>query len=193
MFNPVMRFGANAIFAHFTKHQLQSHIRPFAKAGELIIAICLLTLVGCASSQPKQSASNIHSVQIAASEIPFTRQIRMHNGDAFEFHLPDGKTLAVWCEQPPSDMPLAEQTTKSGLKTAWGEHAFKRPEPLYHQIAPNSYEPAGWKSYIDQGGVTTVGDKTSEYVLFVDSFRFSIIEDLRAVDALPVTIEIIRR
>src|SRR2546427_8439541 len=44
----------------------------------------------------------------------------MQKGDAHEFQLPDGKTVAVWCERPGFGMILGEQTTRSGLKTAWG-------------------------------------------------------------------------
>jgi hypothetical protein len=117
----------------------------------------------------------------------------MHKGEAYEVELPDGKTVAVWCEQPKFAMMLAEQTTKSGLKTAWGERAFRRPESLMRQTGPNTYESAGWKSYIVQGVVTTSGDRTSEYELFVGDLRFTIIEDLRATDALPVTIKITRK
>jgi hypothetical protein len=115
----------------------------------------------------------------------------MKKGDAYEFQLPDGKSVAVWCERP--GMMLGEQTTKSGLKTAWGERAFRRPESLMRQTAPDTYESAGWKSYIVQGAVTTSGDQTSEYELFVGELRFAIIEDLRATDALPVTIKITRK
>ena len=141
-------------------------------------------LVGCSRSQP---------VPVASSDIPFSKQFRMHKGDAYDFRLPDAKTVAVWCERPGFGMVLGEQSTKSGLKTAWGERAFKQPEPLMKQIGQNSYESAGWKSYIVQGAVTTTGDRTSEYELFVGDLRFAIIEDLRATDALPVTIKISRK
>jgi hypothetical protein len=115
----------------------------------------------------------------------------MQEGDVYEFQLPDAKTVAVWCEKPAFGM-LAEQTTKSGLKTAWGERAFKRPESVKRQVGPNSYESAGWNSYIVQGVVRTIGGTSTEYELFIGRFRFSIIEDLRATGSLPVTILITR-
>ena len=131
---------------------------------------------------------------VAVSGIPFERQFQMREGDADQFQLPGGKTVAVWCERPPDMMMLAEQTTASGLKTAWGERPFVRPEPLEKQIGPNSYESAGWKSYILQGAVTTSSRAmTSEYVLYVDDLQFSIIEDLKATNSLPVTIRIIKK
>lgn len=149
----------------------------------MLLLMVLLTalFVGCTHAQ---------RVQVNAASIPFTQQLRMHKGDAYEFQLSGGKTVAVWCEQPQFGMMLGEQTTKSGLKTAWGERPFKRPESLMRQIGPNTYESAGWKSYIVQGAVMTSGDRTSEYELFVGDLRFAIIEDLRATDALPVTIKI---
>jgi hypothetical protein len=151
----------------------------------LFIGLVTTLLVGCSRSQ---------RVQVTASAIPFTNQFQMHKGDAYEFQLPDGKTVAVWCEQPEFGMMLGEQTTKSGLKTAWGESAFKRPESLTRQIGPNSYESAGWKSYISQGSViTSTKSMTSEYVLFVGDMQFSIIEDLEARESLPVTIRITKK
>src|SRR5207245_1582031 len=57
-------------------------------------------LVGCSSSQP---------VPIASSDIPFSKQFQMHKGDAYEFRLPGGKTVAVWCERPGFGMVLGEQ------------------------------------------------------------------------------------
>jgi hypothetical protein len=150
----------------------------------LLIALLTTLFVGCSRSQ---------RVQVEATAIPFTQQLQMHKGDAYEFQLPDGKTVAVWCEQPGSDMMLAEQTTKSGLKTEWGERAFRRPELLMQQTGPNSCKSADWKSYIVQGSVVTSGDRTSEYELFVGDLRFAIIEDLRATAALPVTIKVTRK
>lgn len=150
----------------------------------LLIALLTTLLIGCSHSQ---------RVQVSASAIPFTQQLQMHKGDAYEFQLPDGKTVAVWCKRPEFGEMLGEQTTKSGLKTAWGERAFRQPEPLMRQTGPNTYESAGWKSYIVQGAVVTSGDRTSEYELFVGDLRFAIIEDLRATDALPVTIKITRK
>ena len=91
-------------------------------------------------------------------------------------------------------MMLAEQTTASGLKTAWGERPFVQPQALQKQTAPNTYEFAGWKSHISQGGVTTsTGAMTSEYALYVDDLQFSIIEDLKATNCLPVTIRITKK
>jgi hypothetical protein len=127
---------------------------------------------------------------IIVAALPFERQFQMHERDAHEFRLPDGKIVAVWCERPPIAFALGEQTTASGLKTAWGERPFKRPEPIHEQIAPNSYRLSGWRSYISQGAVTTYGDLTTEYVLYAGDCKFSIIEDLRATGSLPVTIRV---
>ena len=93
----------------------------------LFIALLTTLLVGCSRSQ---------HLQVSASAIPFTRQLQMHKGEAYEFQLPDGKTMAVWCEQPEFGIMLGEQTTKSGLKTAWGERAFRRPESLMRHYLP---------------------------------------------------------
>lgn len=91
----------------------------------LFIVFLAILFAGCWRSQ---------RVQVAAPAIPFTKQLQMQKGDAYEFQLPNGKMVAVWCEQPEFGMMWGEQATKSGLKTAWGERAFKRPESLMRQI-----------------------------------------------------------
>jgi hypothetical protein len=152
----------------------------------ITVSILVVLIAGCAPSRP--------APLIAVPAIPFERQFQMREGDAYQFQLAGGKTIAVWCERPPDTMMLAEQRTASGLKTAWGERPFVQPEPLQKQIGPNSYELAGWKSYISQGAVTTsTRSMTSEYVLYVDDMQFSIIEDLKATNALPVTIRITKK
>jgi hypothetical protein len=159
--------------------------------GLLVVAtFVLLVSQGCAT--PPTSSKHVHRIQVESSEIPFSKQLQMQQGDAYDFQLPNGKSVAVWCERPAYPMMLAEQTTKSGLRTAWGERPFKRPKPLMEQIGPNSYTIAGWKSYIVQGAVTTEGARTTEYELFVGNLRFSIIEDLTATSSLPVTIKVTR-
>jgi hypothetical protein len=62
----------------------------------------------------------------------------------------------------------------------------------YKKELANSYSSDGWDSYIEQGSVTTTGERQSEYVLYIDFMRFSIVEDLSATDGLPVTIKIAR-
>jgi hypothetical protein len=148
-----------------------------------IIAVSLALLAGCSRAQ---------RIQVGSADIPFLKQLQMQKGDAYDFQLPDGKTVAVWCVRSRFEM-AGEQTAKSRLQTAWGERPFERPEVLMRQIGPGTYESAGWKSYIAQGAVTTMGDRTSEYELFVGDLRFSIIEDLRASNSLPVTIKIKRK
>jgi len=149
-----------------------------------IVAACVPLLVGCSNSQ---------RIQVASSDIPYSKQFTMQSGDALVFQLPDGKSVAVWCEKPKFGVMAAEQTTMSGLKTAWGERPFKRPEPLRQQVGPDTYVSAGWQSYIEQGSVTTIGDSTSEYELFVGDLRISIVEDLKATGSLPVTINFTKR
>lgn len=158
--------AASPLCLHFGRHwRGASEDRCSATISRILsTAVSAALLVGCSSPQ---------RVLVASSDVPFSKQLQMHKGDAYEFRLPDGKTVAVWCERPRFGIMLGEQTTKSGLKTAWGERAFKQPEPLMTQVGPNSYESAGWKSYIVQGTVATTGDRTSEYELFVGDLRSS--------------------
>jgi hypothetical protein len=175
------------------------HFRCIKILLSYLLTIATLLCPGCA--QHKESLNqdlksheqmSYHDRNVKVPEIPFERQLQMREGDALEFELPNGKTVAVWCERP--GLVLGEQTTASGLKTAWGERPFKKPEVVREQIAPNSYRLAGWKSYISQGAVTTsTGDQTTESLLYVGDLEFSIIENLRGTPSLPVTIRISKK
>ncbi|HXS67909.1 MAG TPA: hypothetical protein VN761_03635, partial [Candidatus Polarisedimenticolia bacterium] len=93
--------------------------------------IVMLTalFMGCASRH-YQTTTQARSIQkITVSRVPFEKQFTMKEGDANEFRLPSGKIVAVWCERPSDKIGIAaEQTTASGLKTAWGERAYRQPE-----------------------------------------------------------------
>jgi hypothetical protein len=148
------------------------------------IAILTAVLGGC--SLP-------HRVKLTAADIPYSKQVQMKKGESYEFQLPDGKMVAVWCERPKAGTTPGEQTTGSGLKTAWGEHPFKQPEPMMQKAGSNSWVMAGWKTYIVPGAVTAGGEGKSEYELFVDDLRFRVAEDLGATNGLPVTFKIGRK
>jgi len=127
-------------------------------------------------------------VKVAPSEIPFSSEINMNDGDAIRYKLPSGKVVAVWCERRNDS---SEQRTASGLKTAWGEQPFHQPDLIMKPLSGGGETDAGWDSYIRQGSVITTGSETSEYILFVDHWKFSIIEDLKATSSLPVTIKVV--
>jgi hypothetical protein len=96
------------------------------------ISIIILTtlLSGCAHPPRDTTVDSRPIEKVPVSTVPFEKQFTLREGDAYEFSLPSHKTVAVWCKRPPSWMPMAEQSTASGLKTVWGERAFQRPEPL---------------------------------------------------------------
>lgn len=177
----------------FERERRETGRHGFATAMTDLVRIVLVLFVLTVAGLVAFLSITDYNRHVKVSAIPFERQLQMREGDALEFELPDGKTVAVWCERQPSGFTLGEQTTASGLKTAWGERSFKRPEVVREQISPNSYRLAGWKSYISQGAVTTAGDQTTEYVLYVGDLQFSIIENLRGTPSLPVTIRITRK
>ena len=107
------------------------------------------------------------------------------------FELPGGRSMAVWCEGGVKNSFAAEQTTDSGLKTSWGEKPFKHVGYQRVRLPDGGTTFGETNSYIKQGGVTTsTGEGTSTYQLFVDRWEFDIIEDLRAKEKLPVTIQV---
>lgn len=152
-----------------------------------MISIVCVALLACATAGCKDAPV----VPVKTADVPYSHRFVMHEGDAYRFQLPGGKIIAVWCERP--DFPIGgEQSTASGLKTAWGERPFHQPELVMKRQPDGSEVADGWKSYIRQGSVITyTGKRTSEYILFVDKWQFSITEDLSAPHDLPVTIKVI--
>jgi len=143
------------------------------------------TLQACGPGAP--------STSVGGKDIPYRKQLVMKQGDAQCFILPNGKSIAVWCERPPFPT-VGEQRTASGLKTGWGEKPFVRPQIVWKAQADGSQVASGWDSYIEQGSVITHGStQTSEYILYVGNWQFSIIEDLAAKPDLSVTIQVIER
>ena len=131
------------------------------------------------------------NIAVNQEQPPYASDFDMVAGDAYTFELPNEKTVAVWCVR---DEGIAEQTTASGLKTRWGEQPFVRPKIRWKNHEDGGRVSDGWESYIESGGVSTsTRSKTSEYVLYVDGWKFSIIEDLAAEDRLPVKIRIVAR
>ena len=131
--------------------------------------------------------------RIAQADVPFEKKLVMEAGDAFQFELPNGKIVAVWCGAAKNFM-AAEQATSSGLKTSWGEQPFKHVR--YKRVPrPDGGHVLGEAdSYIKQGPVVTSGaDATSTYKLFVGQWEFDIVEDLKAKNSLPVTIRVVKR
>jgi hypothetical protein len=71
----------------------------------LFIASLAIMFVGCSRSQP---------VPVVDSAIPFTKQLQMKKGDAYEFQLPSGRTVAVWCERPKFGAVLVSRRRRVG-------------------------------------------------------------------------------
>ena len=133
---------------------------------------------------------HVEKVTVAETDIPYEKKLMMKEHDAVIFILPQQRPVSVWCYRPDERTPLAEQRTKSGLKTAWGEKPWIRVRTRWRSLDGTSRAADGWDSYIQMGGVTTVGDRQSDYRLYVGDLRLNIIEDLRATNGLPVTIRV---
>jgi len=134
---------------------------------------------------------HVQKLTVAEADIPYEKHLLMKEHDAVIFILPGQKPVSVWCYKPEDRFPLAEQETKSGLKTSWGEKPWIKPRMKWKSLGGNSYTGDGWDTFIEMGGVTT-GDRQSDYTLYVDTLKFSIIENLSATNALPVTIRVTR-
>ena len=131
--------------------------------------------------------------KIPEAGIPYEKSLTMEAGDALSFELPNGKSVAVWCDGGGKSLFAAEQTTSSGLKTSWGEKPFKHVDYKRERQPDGSAVLGDADSYIEQGPVITKSDRTSTYRLFIDEWQFDIVEDLQAKEALPVTIRVVKR
>jgi hypothetical protein len=165
-----------------------------------ILATVLLSAASLGGSAADLTTSNtaalvfphehVKKFTITEADLPYEKLLTMKEHDAVVFILPQQRSVSVWCYKPDDHFAVAEQTTKSGLKTEWGEKPWIRPRMKYKRIGENSYTGDGWDSYIQIGGVVTTGDKESDYTLYVDRLKVDIIEDLSATHALPVKIRV---
>jgi hypothetical protein len=140
----------------------------------------------------RSAKKQITRIQLVSADIPYSIQLQMQPGDAYAYALPNGKTIAVWCEQPSPLGALFSDDSKSGLDISWGEKPFKQPSLVRKGTGPDP-DQLVWESYITQGAVVYSGDRTREHELFIGDLRLSILLDLTAKGALPVTIAITRK
>jgi hypothetical protein len=142
------------------------------------------------SMEPRDRENPSPLIKLKADDIPYSSQLTMNEGDSISFQMPSRKVVAVWCEK----QDIFGQRTASGLGTAWGEQPFKRPRPIMVPTdKPGESVAGGWDSYIRQGAVITEGggnDDTTEFILYVDQWKVSIIEHVGAKPSLPVTIKV---
>lgn len=110
-------------------------------------------------------------IGIAATAIPFTREIVIEPGKAVVLILPNNKTLAIWCERHSG---IESVIAESALGMHYGEKPFTRLE--YERIPlPSGGTTSGeWLSYIRQGEVIGWSGKPKEYILYVDPYRISL-------------------
>jgi hypothetical protein len=162
--------------------------------------VALVVFAFITASATAQTATNradvyfphehVQKFTVTDPDLPFEKQLVMKEHDAVIFILPQQRSLSVWCYKPDDFFPLAEQTTKSGLKTDWGEKPWIKPRMKYKSIGGNSYTGNGLDSYIELGGVVTTVDRQSDYTLYVDRLKVSIIENLSSTNTLPVKIRV---
>jgi hypothetical protein len=164
----------------------------------LVAALTIITPIAVfAADQPATNTTelifpheHVQKLIVKEADLPYEKAFVMKEHDAVIFILPQQRSVSVWCYRPDDFFPLAEQTTKSRLKTAWGEKPWIKPRMKHKRIGNNSYAGDGLDSYIQMGGVVTTGDLQSDYTLYVDRLKINIIEDLSATNALPVKIRV---
>ncbi len=61
---------------------------------------------------------HVQKIEVRDAAIPFEKKLIMKEHDAVIFILPDQKPVSVWCYRTEARAGLAEQETKSGLKTS---------------------------------------------------------------------------
>jgi hypothetical protein len=132
------------------------------------------------TSRPFKATEDVPVITITKAQIPFTTKMEMKNGDARQFKLPGGKAVVVWCEKPRGD-PLAPAASE--LRMGWGERIYQEPQ----------WNPGASDSYIRQRSFSVWLQRTAVRVLSVDEWQFTIYEDLKAKDSLPVTIDVTAR
>jgi len=165
---------------------------PFASS----ILFASIFNLPAADTDPKSELyfphEHVQKIEVKDKAIPFEKKLTMKEHDAVIFILPDQKPVSVWCYRPEDRAGLAEQETKSGLKTSWAEKPWIMPRMKWKDLGGGSFQGDGWDTYIEFGGVTTRAGDYSDYTLYVGQLKMNIIENLTATNALPVTIKVSR-
>ena len=124
-------------------------------------------------------------VQVAS--VPFSRDLVLKAGDAYRLDLPNGKTVAVWCENRGG---IARAMRGHDLDLAYGEKPFQTLE--YEKIPlpeGNGYTFGELISYIRSGGTEQSGDEF-EYILYVGGYRIGLKEKRAGDDHIPLTVTV---
>ena len=124
-------------------------------------------------------------VQVAS--VPFSRDFVLKAGDAYVFELPNGKTVAVWCENRGG---IARAVRGHDLDISYGEKPFQTLE--YERIPlpeGNGYTSGDLISYIRSSGTTESGDEF-EYVLYVGEYRIGLKEKGVGDDGIPLVVTV---
>lgn len=160
----------------------------------LVSAILLSGILLAAEAGPKKELyfphEHVEKNEVLDTAIPYEKKLMMKENDAAIFILPGQRSVSVWCYRPEDRAGLAEQETRSGLKTLWAEKPWIMPRMKWKALGGGSFQADGWDTYIEHGGVVTRAGETSDYTLYVGQLKVSLIEDLTATNALPVTVRV---
>ena len=125
--------------------------------------------------------------RVQITSVPFSRDFVLKAGDAYRLELPNGKTVAVWCENQGG---IARAMRGHDLDLAYGEKPFQTLE--YERIPlpeGNGYTLGELISYIRSGGTVQSGDEF-EYVLYVAEYRIGLKETGGGDDDIPLTVTV---
>jgi HEAT repeat protein len=135
-------------------------------------AAAVLAVFGAVKVRDILRIKSAPRIEISASSIPFKREITLNHGEAVVLVLPNGKTLALWCEKPSG---ILREIDGGGLAMEYGERPFT---PLKREeiALPGGGTTTGeYQSHIRQGPVMQRSfDGPREYILFVNPYRISL-------------------
>jgi HEAT repeat protein len=128
------------------------------------------------------------AIKITKKQIPYRKNFSLAPGNAITIILPDGKTLAVWCNKTGAFSLPGD----SDLSLSYGEKPFRLLEIKWIPQPDGSRVAGPYKSYIRSGEVTTWSSGPGhEYVLYVgDKYRISLKEEGDKDGKLPIRLSV---
>lgn len=163
--------------SHWSIQERLSHRRGIVK--KWLISLGCLAFAGLAVYAAIEITSIIRKksareIEIAASALPFKREVTVNPGDAVVLVLPNRKTLAVWCEKPSAIM---HGIHGGGANLEYGEQPFTPLEREEIKLSGGGTTSGEYRSYIRQGPVMQGAfSGPSEFIIYVNPYRISLDE-----------------
>jgi len=141
-----------------------------------------------AKAQTGIPSSEANSAAILISTVPFSHTVVLKPGDTYTFKLPNGKTIAVWCEKYSEIM---SSMFDSDIDLCYGEKPFQKLEYERIKLRNGGYTFGELISYIRADCTIQSGDEFT-YILYVKEYRISLMKKGADDKRIPLIVSVRR-